>query len=378
VTAFDPGFSTAAMTALFSADSRVQAMCRFEAALAGAEADVGLIPPSAAAEIERACAARLTDAESLLAAGWDTGTPVVVLLERLRAALSPEAARLIHLGATTQDVVDSTLMAQIRDGLQLLEKDVKRIAVTLRSLAIDHRETLMIGRTFLQHAQPTTFGLRAAFWLEPLLRQLTELRAAAANLPVQMGGPVGNQATLGEHAAAIAAGVAERLGLTVPVVPWHTDRSRLTEVVALVSRIAGSAAKIGGDLAQLSQSEIGEIRIRPGASSTMAGKRNPIDAVRAVAAFQACAATAQIVTAAPPHELERGIGPWHAEWFAVPVVFQTGAAAVEAVGSATESIEVDVARMATNLGVAAQPAMLAAAGALVDRVLEAADASGIE
>lgn len=374
VTGFDPGFSTAAMTRLFSANSRVQAMCRFEAALAAASADAGIVPADIAAEIDQVCALPMADAESVLAAGWEVGTPVVVLLERLRAELSPEGARLIHHGATTQDVVDSALMIQIRDGLQLLDGSMRRIATALQSLAVEHRGTPMMGRTFLQHAQPTTFGLRAALWLEPLVRQLAELRVAAGNLPLQLGGPVGNRATLGEHADAITAGVADRLDLAVPVASWHTDRSRLAEAVALVTRIAGAAAKIGVDLVQLSHSEVGEIQTRAGASSSMPGKRNPIDAIRAVAAHQACAAVSQIVAAAPPHELERGIGSWHSEWFAVPLVFQTAAATLEAIGSAAESIEVDTDRMATNLSAAAEPAMLVAAGALVDRVLAAADA----
>lgn len=374
MTGFDPGFSTATMSRLFSADSRVQAMCRFEGALAAAQADAGLIPAGAAAEIERVCASRVADAESVLAAGWEVGTPVVALLERLRAGLSPDAAEVIHHGATTQDVVDSALMTQIREGLGLLEEGVARVAVSLQSLAIEHRETPMMGRTFLQHAEPTTFGLRAALWMEPLLRHLTELRAAVDDLPVQLGGPVGTRAALKEHADVITAGVAGRLGLVVPVVPWHTDRSRLAEVIGLVGRIAASAGKTGLDLVQLSQSEVGEIGTRSGRSSSMPGKRNPIDSIRAVAAARACAAVTQIVTAAAPHQLERGAGSWHAEWFAVPLVFQTAAAAVEAIDSATGSIEVDTARMATNLGAAPEPAMLATAGALVDRALAAAGA----
>ncbi len=374
MTAFDPGFSTAAMTRTFSAESRVQAMCRFEAALAGAAADAGLIGGEVAAEIEQVCAVPTDDAGALLAAGWEAGTPVVVLLERLRAQLSPEGARMLHHGATTQDVVDSALMTQIREGLEVLDEGIVSVLAALRSLVIEHRETPMMGRTFLQQAQPTTFGLRVALWLEPLVRQLAELRASGPNLPVQLGGAVGNQATLGEHALAVTAGVAERLGLAVPVVPWHTDRSRLAEVVALVTRVAASAAKIGTDVAQLSQDEVGELQTRPGASSSMPGKRNPIDAIRAIAASRVCGAMAQIVTAAPPHELERGIGSWHAEWFAVPVVFQTAAAAIEAVGASVESIEVDASRMAANVGAAAEPEVLAAAGSLVDRVLEAADA----
>lgn len=374
MTWFDPGFSTAAMSRLFSADSTVRAMCRFEAALAAAQADAGLIPVGVAAEIDRVCGSRVADAESVLASGWEAGTPVVVLLERLRAGLSPEAAGMIHHGATTQDVVDSALMTQIHDGLQLLDGEIVKVVSSLRALTVEHRQTPMMARTFLQNAEPTTFGLRTALWMEPLLRQLAQVRSTVADLPVQLGGPVGNQAALGENAAAVAAGVAERLGLVVPVVPWHTDRSRLAEVIGLVGRIAGSAGKIGMDLIHLSQSEVGEMTTRAGESSSMPGKRNPIDSVRAVAAARACAAVMQIVTAAAPHELERGAGSWHAEWFAVPLVFQTAAAAVEAIDSATSSIEVDTTRMATNLGTAPEPAMLATAGALVDRVLAAADA----
>lgn len=370
--AFDPGFSTDDMTQVFSAEARVQSMCKFEAALAAAGADAGVVPAEIAAEIERACAAQVSDAgRRVLAEGWQTGSPVIVLLSQLRDKLSPEAGALIHHGATTQDVVDSALMIQIRAGLQLLDAGLVQVASTLRDVAFEHRATPMTGRTFLQHAVPTTFGLRVAQWLEPIIRQLPALRSTSDSLPVQLGGPVGNQATLGAHAATVTGGLAERLGLVVPLLPWHTDRSRLAEVVALVTAISSSMAKIGTDLTLLSQSEVGEVRTRPGGSSSMPHKRNPIDPMRAVAAARVCAATAHVVTAASPHELERSIGSWHAEWFAVPVVFQTAGAAVEAIGVATRSMEVDVERMSTNLG-AVDGKASSATTALVDQVLAAA------
>ncbi len=367
---FDPGFTTPEMTAVFSADARVAAMLRFEAALAHGEAAAGIVPPASAEAIAAACEADVADAPALLAAGWEAGTPLVPLLEHLEASLDPAHARWLHHGATSQDAVDTALVLQMRSGLDVLIADLCRVGDHLAALATEHAATPMMARTFLQHAVPTTFGMRAAQWLDPVVRHVGNARTAAALLPVQLGGPSGCLAILGDHATEVLDTVAAELGLVAPPVAWHTDRSRVALVVALVERIARTMAKIGADLTLLAQTDVGEVRMRPGGSSSMPHKRNPIDAVRAVAAADACSGNARVVTAGRGHELERGIGGWHAEWLAVPMVFHTSAAAVAAIGRALGSLEVDAARMAANLG-DADAAPAATATALIARVLEA-------
>jgi 3-carboxy-cis,cis-muconate cycloisomerase len=185
---------------------------------------------------------------------------------------------------------------------------------------------------------------------------------------VQLGGPAGDLAAYGGAAPRVVEAFAGRLALRVPDLPWHTDRTPITAVVAAVAGTARTAATIAEDLALLAQAEVGEVRMRPGGSSSMAGKRNPIDAVRALAAADACAGLAATVTGARPHELERAAGAWHTEWFAVPLVMQTAGAAVAAVGEAVAGAELDQARAAANLG-AAGPPDTTAAQMLIQRVL---------
>ncbi len=368
---FDPGFTTSEMTAVFDPDHRVKAMLAFEAVLAEAGAEAGLIPAGAAADIARACAAFAGNPVTIIATTWETGTPLIALLDGIKGQLSEESAGWVHHGATTQDAVDTALMLQMRDGLGILNRDLSTVAGRLVELADAHRSTPMMARTFLQHAQPTTFGVRVAQWLEPLVRGLIELRRVASSLPVQLGGPVGNLATFGEAGTGIVEALATRLGLVAPLIPWHTDRSHVIRPVAVAETIATSMGKIGSDLALLAQSDVAEVRMRAGGSSSMAHKRNPIDAVRAVAAAGACIAAASAVRVTRGHELERGLGGWHLEWWAVPLVFQAAAASVAGISACLGSLEVDVERMKSRTW-EIDAATQAAAANLVDRVLASA------
>jgi 3-carboxy-cis,cis-muconate cycloisomerase len=371
---FDPGFSTPDLARLFSAESLVETMSRVEASLAVALADVGTVPAAAAADIVAACDAPVVDPGAVLRAGWEAGSPVIPLLDRLRSRLSPESARFLHLGATSQDIVDTAFMLLARQACDLLRADLQRIAGRLRDLAVEHRDTPMVGRTLLQRATPTTFGLRVASWLEPVLRAVEELSGLAGRLPVQLGGPVGVLAEYGVAAVAVTERFAADLGLVAPRLPWHGDRWPVAGIAAVTQQVARTMAKIGLDLALLSQNEVAEVHIRAGGSSSMPGKRNPIDAVRAVAAAEVCAAVAGIVTGGRPHELERAVGAWQAEWFALPVALQAAGSAVSAIATAVASLRPDVDRMAANLGGPAPPEVVASARRLVDAVLAAADA----
>ena len=285
---FDPGFSTPEMTEVFDPDHRIKALLAFEAALVEAEAKAGLIPAAAASEIVRACSEFAGDSTTVIASTWETGSPLIALLDGIKEQLTDESARWVHHGATTQDAVDTASMLQSKAGLAVLDRGVSSVAGRLAELADVHHATPMMGRTFLQAARPTTFGVRVAQWLEPLVRALIDLREVSTSLPVQLGGPVGNLAPFGDAGTRVVETLAARLSLKVPVIPWHTDRSHVIRPVAVAETIAIAMGKIGTDLALLAQSEVAELKMRPGASSSMDHKRNPIDAIRAVAAAGAC------------------------------------------------------------------------------------------
>jgi 3-carboxy-cis,cis-muconate cycloisomerase len=364
---FDPGFTTPPMTAALSAPAQVARMVRVEVALASASAGAGIIPTEAAGAIAAASAAVDADPEQLLAEGWRAGTPVLPLLDALRSQLSPSAAEWLHYGATSQDVIDTALVMGVADGLTLLEADLCMLAEGLHRLIAACGTTPVMARTLLQPALPTSFALRAARWLDPVLENIEEMRLTRRALPVQLGGPTGDLAAFGTAADAVVRAFADGLHLRAPDLPWHTDRQPITTTVGLVVRTARTAATIAVDLVLLAQPEIGEIKLRGGGSSSMPGKRNPIDALRAIAAADACAGTGAMVTGGRPHELERAAGGWHLEWFAVPLVLHTGAAAVAALTESVEGAEVDTARAEANVAGADLPDQTAALK-LVERV----------
>lgn len=370
--AFDPGFTTEAMTRLWSNHARVEGMVGVEAALAKAQAACGVMTRATADEIARVCDDLTLDADAVLAEGWEVGTPVVVIVDLLRRDLDADTAAAVHLGATTQDIVDTATVLQIHSSLSVFEHDLLAMGDALARLADKHRATWMIGRTFGQHALPTTFGLRAAQWLVAVSADLAEMRRVRSTLPVQLGGPVGTGAGLGPDPLAVLEAFAEELSLQVPTLPWHTDRKPIRRSANAVSGLAETSAKVAADLIALSQTEIGEVSIRPGGSSAIAGKRNPIDAVRAVAAAQVCSAMA---SSARPQLLDRAAGPWHAEWMALPVVFQTAGAALEAVGRAVASLQVDTEAMGRRAGGATDDSTLRSTAVFVDRAITAWKAS---
>ena len=336
----DPGFTTPEMAAVFTPAARVAAMQEFEAALAMALADVGLVDGEIAETVAAACQVPVEDAEAVLAATWSEGTPLLPLLELIRSRLPEDRAQWVHHGATTQDTVDTATMLRARQGLDILEAGLVAVAGQMARLTAAHRDQPQMGRTFLQHARPTTFGLTVASWLDTTLTHVSDLRQMRAGLVIQLGGPVGNLAEYGDKAVEVTSALAERLGLSSPDLPWHSDRSRIASLAGALERVARTMARIGIDIALLSSTDVGEITVRGGASSSMAGKQNPIDAVRAVAAAELCTAAATAITGGRLNELERGIGGWHAEWAALPLVFQTSAATVEAMTSCLAGLEV--------------------------------------
>ena len=361
----DPGFTTEAMARIWSNAGRVTAMIRVEASLARAQAVCGVIEDAVAAEIGRVCSAFSVDADAVLGEGWEVGTPVGVLVDRLRATVDPATARAIHLGATSQDIVDTAAVVLIDESLGELADGLVGVGDELASRAETHRRTLTIGRTFRQHAVPTTFGMRCAQWLVSVSADLERVRTTRSRLPVQLGGPAGTGVGLGPDPSAVVEAFASELALVVPTLPWHADRTPISLAIEAARSVAVTSGKVASDLVDLAQTEVAEVAVRSGRSSAMAGKRNPIDAIRTLAAEQVCTA---LTAAGRPHSLDRAAGPWHAEWFFVPMVFQTAGAALEAVSRALTSLTVDTETMAGRVAdhVDAET-VVEATGVLVDR-----------
>ena len=334
----DPGFSTPAMAEIFSADRKVAGLLAFEVSLAKARADLGLVPPQVAEEIATACQAFDGDPSAVVASTWERGSPLIDLLQSLRSRLSAEAGEALHQGSTSQDAIDTAFMLQIRDAVALLRSETDEVGNQLAALAKRHDTTGYKARTLLQAALPSSFGNRARAWSDPLIRAGEELRRVGESLPVQLGGPIGESES---QSAELSQRLAAHLGLSAPARSWHTDRSYVRKPAGGALEIALAAGKIAFDLVLLAG--FGEVSMRAGESSSMAHKRNPIDAIRSVAAARACVAASSALSAPGGNELERGVGGWQVEWWAVPLVFQAAAAAIEGVKSSLAQLEVATA-----------------------------------
>lgn len=344
------GFSTPAMDQIFDADHIVAAILRFEAALALALSDTGIAPQDEAEAVASACAEPAEDASGLLGSTWETGTPLLAIVDVVRSRLAnDDDRRWVHYGATTQDAIDTAHMLLVREALGHLDNEVTGLALVMRGLVEQHRDQPQMGRTFLQQARPTTFGMRVAGWLDPLLTHIENLRVTKSGLAIQLGGPVGNLAEYGPKGTAVVEALAKRLELKAPTIPWHTDRSRVRLVVDVVENSTSSLSKVANDVSLLAQSTVGEVTTRAGGSSAMPNKKNPIDAVRALSAAEICRGAGAIVRGAPPHALDRSLGSWQAEWIALPLLFSSAATVVESVVSLLNSLEVDAATMGSRV-----------------------------
>lgn len=332
----DPGFTTPTMAALFSPGARVQAMLGVEAALAVSQAKAGIIPFEAADEIRIVCERVHPNPEVLLAQGWIAGTPVLPLLDYLGENLSAGSALCVHRGATTQDIVDTATMLQLLSAATVLDQQARVCADSLRTHLVTFGAMPMVARSFLQAAEPTTFNLRGANWLAPLVDAINSLNRLS--FPVQLGGAIGDRFGLVDDGGR---GMADELELDPCDIVWHTDRTPIVTIVQSIEQLVRWAAKVASDLVFLAQS--GDATMRAGRSTAMPEKRNPIDAIRALASAASFSGLATVITAAEPHQLERGAGSWHAEWFALPLLTQTAAATLDAVGQALGSLVINAA-----------------------------------
>ncbi|MBP5966236.1 MULTISPECIES: 3-carboxy-cis,cis-muconate cycloisomerase [Pseudomonas] len=354
---FDAYFTARDMREVFCDQGRVQAMLDVEAALARAEARVGLIPASAVAPIEKACRADLYDFAALgeaIATAGNSAIPLVKALGKQIAATDAEAERYVHLGATSQDVMDTGLVLQLRQALDLIESDLAQLADSLAAQAQRHAATPMAGRTWLQHATPVTLGMKIAGWLGAVTRSRQRLRELKPRLLVlQFGGASGTLAALGEQALPIAQALAEELQLTLPEQPWHTQRDRVVEFGAVLGLIAGSLGKLGRDISLLMQTEAAEV-FEPsapgkGGSSTMPHKRNPVGAAVLIGAATRVPGLVSTLFSAMPQEHERSLGLWHAEWETLPEICCLVSGSLQQARLLADGLEVDAARMARNL-----------------------------
>lgn len=354
---FDAYFTARDMRDVFCDQGRVQAMLDFEAALARAEAKVGLIPQTAVAPIEAACRAEHYDfaalAEAIATAG-NSAIPLVKALGKQIATTAAEAERYVHLGATSQDVMDTGLVLQLRRALELIEGDLAQLGETLSTQAKRYVATPLAGRTWLQHATPVTLGMKIAGWLGAVTRSRQRLQELKPRLLVlQFGGASGTLAALGTQAMPIADALAAELHLTLPDQPWHTQRDRLVEFGSVLGLIAGSLGKLGRDISLLMQTEAGEV-FEPsapgkGGSSTMPHKRNPVGAAVLIGAATRVPGLLSTLFSAMPQEHERSLGLWHAEWETLPEICCLVSGSLKQALLVADGLEVDAERMARNL-----------------------------
>jgi 3-carboxy-cis,cis-muconate cycloisomerase len=356
-TLLDQLFGTDEVSAAFDDRARLQAMLDFEAGLARAEAKVGVIPADAVGPIAKACDAGRFDVAALAAATALAGNPAIPLVKALTkavAAAAPQAARWVHWGATSQDVIDTGLVLQLKAVRASLDADLARLETALADLARAHAHTPMAARTLLQQALPTTFGLKAAGWLSGLRRVHARLdQAFDAAMVVQFGGAAGTLAALDGRGVEVMEALAAELGLAAPEIPWHAQRDRLADLACALGLVTGTLGKLARDLSLLMQTEVAEA-FEPagegkGGSSAMPHKRNPVGAVAALAAAVRVPPLVSTMLAAMVQEHERAVGGWHAEWETLPEIVRLTAGALRQLRIAFEGVELDPLRMRANL-----------------------------
>ena len=335
----------------------LQHMLDFEHALARAEAAVGIIPASAVVSIAKACHAESFDrvalAEAAVLAG-NLAIPLVKMLTAKVASADPSAARYVHWGATSQDVIDTATMLGLRAAINALIVDLDRAITGFARMALQHRETAVVARTWLQHALPMPFGLKLAEYAAALHRSRGRLkRLRRDTLALQFGGAAGTLAALGDKGLKVAEQLAQELSLPLPDAPWHTHRDRIADVASALAILAGTCGKIARDVSLMMQTDVAEV-FEPagegrGGSSTMPHKRNPVAAARVLAAATMAPNLAATMFAAQVQDHERSAGPWHAEWPTLPTLQLVTSGALAAIAEIAEGLDVDAARMRANL-----------------------------
>ena len=354
---FDGFFRSPIVDSLFSDASTVQSILDFEAALARAQARGGIISLAAAETIAGACKLELIELQSLAQAMPSAGNLAIPLLKQLNAIVgrnSPDASRYVHFGATSQDALDTGLVLQLRAAVRALAKDTDAIIIALCQITEKHRRTLLVARTWLQHALPTTFGYVSAGWLDAFLQHRARLDALLAqSLVLQFGGAAGTLAALGDRGTQIAKLLAEELSLPLPRIPWHSQRERIAETATALGLVSGTLAKIARDLSLYMQTEVGELGEPPsigrGGSSTMPHKQNPVSSAAIFASAARVPALVSTVLTGIAGEFQRSVGAWQSEWEVVPEIVQLTAGAAHQLAAVLPRLTVHAERMRANL-----------------------------
>jgi len=374
-TVFDSGlfrdmFGTAEMRAIFADTALIGRYAEVEAALARAQAKLGVVPVEAAAKITEAASSLVIDMERMRRETEIVGYPILPLVHQLAEAAG-DAGGYVHWGATTQDIMDTATVLQIRAALDVVERDLRELRVILADLAHRHRATPMAGRTHLQHALPITFGYKAAIWLSSIDRHIERLEQARPRVLLgSFSGAAGTLASVGERGLEMQALFCAELGLHQPSITWHVARDGLAEAVGLLGLITGTLGKIATDVMLMCATEFGEVA-EPfvhgrGASSTMPQKRNPISSELMLAAAKAVRQHVATMLDGMIHDFERATGPWHLEWVSLPESFLLTGASLGQAKFMLAGLVVDAARMRENLNltgglIVAEAVMMAAA-----------------
>lgn len=350
---FGASFVDAKMRDIFNFQSYVQRCIESELALARAQASLGVIPIEAAISIQEAAGSFKVDFDRLKHDTEIVGYPVLPIVEQLAPHVGVHGGYL-HWGATTQDIMDTAMVLQVRDALSVIDGRLESLSEKLVVLASRHRATPMAGRTHLQHALPITFGYKVAVWLSAVERHQQRLRQLLPRvLVVQFSGAAGTLASLGAQGLDVQRELALELGLGVPPITWHSSRDSIAEAIQLLGLISGSLAKIAFDVSIMMTTELGEVaepyvRHR-GASSTMPQKQNPISCELIIAASKLVRQHAGLMLDAMVHDFERATGPWHLEWSAVPESFALTSGALAQSEFMLGDLQVFPDRMRANL-----------------------------
>jgi len=352
---FRDAFGTPAMREVFSDFSLISRYAEVEIALAKAEARCGVIPVDAADEIAKRTDVAALDFDLLRSETDIVGYPILPLVHQM-AKQCGDAGRYVHWGATTQDIMDTAVVLQVRAGLEIIESDIAALRGILAGLARRYRDTPMAGRTHLQQALPVTFGYKCAIWLAMFDRHAERLAQLKPRVLVgQFAGAAGTLASLGDKGFEVQKALCEELGLGVPVSTWHVARDGFAEVMNFLALVTGSLGKVALDIMMMASTEFGEV-YEPfvkgrGASSTMPQKRNPISSELMLAAAKGVRQHAGLMLDAMVQDFERATGPWHAEWMAIPESFVLTAGSLHQAKFALGGLIVDEKKMADNLDI---------------------------
>lgn len=352
-----PLLRSSAVSECFSDAATLQGMLDFEAALATAQAGLGIIPPEAAQHIAACCHSHLVDSAALAQAAAQAGNLAIPLVKQLTALVAQrdtDAARFVHWGATSQDAIDSGLMLQLRHAIAITQEDLSRLMAALVQQITRHQDCVLVGRTWMQHALPTTLGLKLAGSLDALLRyrqRLDEMRSRV--LALQLGGAAGTLASLRGEGELLVTALAARLQLSAADTPWHSQRDRLLEIAGWYAGLTGTLGKLARDISLLMQTEVAEVA-EPvaegrGGSSTMPHKRNPVACAAILAAANRVPALVGGLYAAMVQEHERGLGGWHAEWESLPELVMLATGALHTAGDLIAGLQVFPQQMQHNL-----------------------------